>query len=237
MCSSDLKDDIGGIVGLKGRSAAIFTEASNRTMPKCLAAVRERSQQKKTAASEKPKQESFSGLTDPETSASLQHADKVVLDNRSVANTARRADGYGPKSKNPATREVEYADLAPEVIPEACRNESAVGTAQYKACLDRQTAALARIEGRKPDSVPKNVFLDIRAHCRGEWSLDYHKRDNCERDEIGAYHAVQRLATDPRYDPVFLHRTRLDCERAWSAQYTMQKVCLEEQLRAAQPSN
>jgi len=232
-CLTD-KDDIGGIVGLKGRSAAIFAEASNRTMPKCLAAVRERSQQKATAAAEKPKQESFSGLTDAETSASLQQADKVVLDNRSVANTARRADGYRPKSKNPATHGVEYADLSPKVIAETCREESAVGTAQYEACLDRQTAALKRLEVRKPDSVPMNVFLDIRGHCRGEWSVDYPKRDNCERDEINAYHAVQRLAIDPRYDPVFLHRTRLDCERAWAAQYSMQKVCLEEQLRAAQ---
>ena len=231
------KDDIGRIVGLKGRSAAIFNEASNRTMPKCLAAARKRSQQNETAASDRAKQESLSGLTDAETSASLQPADKVVLTNRSVATTARRADGYGTKKTNPSGQGVEYADLAPEVIAGVCQNESAVGTAGYKACYDRQTAALGRLKARKPESIAKNSFSGIRAHCRNEWARDYQKRDNCERDEIGAYHAVQRLATDPRYDPVFLNRTRVECERAWSAQYTMQKVCLEEQLRATQPRN
>jgi len=230
-------DEIGGILGLKGRSAAIFADASNRTMPKCLAAVRNRSQQNETEAREQENQESFSGLTDAETSASLQQADKVVLTNRSVTNTARRADGYSHRKTSSADKEVEYADLAPEAITEVCQDEAAVGTAQYQACYDRQTAALGRLNARKPESVAKNVFLDIRAHCRNEWSQNYQKRDGCERDEIGGYHAVQRLASDPRYDPVFLNRTRVECERAWSAQYTMQKVCLEEKLRTAQSGN
>jgi len=235
-CLTD-NDDISGIAGLKGRSAAIFVEVSKRTMPKCLAAVRERSQRNEAAASDQAKQESLSGLTDAETSATLQSADKVVLTNRSVANTARRADGYSTKKKKPAGRSVEHADLAPEVIAEDCQNEGAVGTAQYNACYDRQAAALSRLNARKPESVTEKVFLDIRAQCRNEWARDYQKRDNCERDQIGAYHAVQRLATDPRYDAVFLNRTRVECERAWGAQYTMQKVCLQEQLRAAQPKN
>ena len=234
-CLTD-SDDISGIAGLKGRSAAIFAEASNRTMPKCLAAVRERSQRNETAASDKAKQESLSGLTDAETSATLQSADKVVLTNRSVANTARRADGYGTKKK-PAGQSVVHADLAPEVIAEDCQNEAAVGTAQYNACYDRQTAALSRLNARKHESVTEKVFLDIRDQCRNEWARDYQKRDNCERDQIGAFHAVQRLATDPRYDAVFLNRARVECERAWGAQYTMQKVCLQDQIRATQPKN
>lgn len=236
VCLTD-RVDIARIAALKGRSLEIFLDTSNRTMPKCLTEVRNRSQRAEAASQERTKEESLSGLTDAETSASLQQADKVVLTNRSVATTARRADGYSPKKKTPADQGADYADLAPEAIADVCQNESAVGTSQYRACYDRQTAALGRLKARTSESVPKNAFLGIRAHCRNEWSLDYSKRDNCERDEIGAYHAVQRLATDPRYDPVFLNRARLDCERAWAAQYTMQKVCLEDQLRAAQPSN
>lgn len=232
VCLTD-RVDFARIAGLKGRSLGIFTEASKRTMPKCLAAVREQGQRAEAAAQERAKQESLSGLEDAETSASLQHADKVVLTNRSVATTARHADGYGAKSKDRVDHDVEYADLAPEVIAEDCRKEAVVGTAQYTTCHDRQTAALERIEGRTPGSVPKNVFLDIRHHCREEWIRDYHKRDNCESDEIGAYISVRRLTTDPRYDPVFLNRIRIDCERTWSTSYTMQEGCLEQMLEGA----
>lgn len=225
--------DIPRIAGLKGRSLEIFTDASNRTVPKCLAEIRNRSRRAEAADQERAKEESLSGLTDAEVSASLQQADKVVLTNRSVANTARRADGYSPKKENPAGHGGD-GEFAPEVITEVCENEFAVGTSQYQACYDRQAAALGRLKARTPGSVPKSSFSGIRAHCRNEWSQDYSKRDNCERDEIDGYHAVQRLATDPRYDPVFLNRARVECERAWSSQYTMQKVCLEELLRAAQ---
>jgi hypothetical protein len=226
--------DIPRIAGLKGRSLEIFTDASNRTVPKCLAEIRDRSRRAEAADEERAKEESLSGLTDAEVSASLQQADKVVLTNRSVANTARRADGYSPKKKNPAGQGGDGGDFAPEVITEVCQDGSDVGTSQYQACYDRQAVALGRLKARTPGSVPKNAFSGIRAHCRNEWSQDYSKRDNCERDEIDGYHAVQRLATDPRYDPVFLNRARVECERAWSSQYTMQEVCLEEQLRGAQ---
>jgi len=228
--------EIPRIAGLKGRSLEIFTDASNRTVPKCLAEVRDRSQRAEAAAQERAKEESLSGLTDAEVSASLQQADKVVLTNRSVATTARRADGYSPNKKNPGGHGGDDDDFAPEVISEVCQNESAVGTSQYKACYDRQAAALGRLKARTPGSLPQNAFLGIRSHCRNEWAVDYSSRDNCERDEIGGYHAVQRLATDPRYDPVFLNRAHVECERAWSSQYTMQEVCLKELLRAAQPA-
>ncbi len=229
--------DIPGIAALKGKSLEIFTDAGNRTMPQCLAEVRDRIRRAEAAARERAPDDALSGLADAEISASLQQADKVVLTNRSVATTARLADGHNAKSASPAGTGDNRADLAPEVIAETCREEAAAGTPQYAACHDRQTAALGRLKARRPESVPENAFLDIRARCRNEWPGDYSDRDNCERDEIGGYHAVRRLAADPRYDPVFLNRARVECERAWAAQYTMQKVCLEEQLRAAQPSN
>ena len=229
-------NDIGRIAGLKGRSAAIFAEASKRTMPKCLDAVIQQSQQNAAASreqAEQEKQESLSGLKDAETSATLQKADKVVFTNRSVTYTARRADGYVPK-KTKSADQGESGDLSPEVVAEKCEEESPAGTAQYKACYDKQSAALGRLKARAPESVPQKVFLDIRAYCRTKQARDYSKRDKCERDQVDGYHAVQRLVTDPRYDPVFLNRARVECERAWPAQYTMQKVCLEEQLKKVQ---
>ncbi len=236
VCLTD-REDIGWIESLGGRSAAVFVEASQRTMPKCLTEVRERKQRAQAAAREQARQESLSGLADAETSESLQHADKVVLTNRSVTVTARRADGYGVENKDRVDRGAEYADLAPAIIAEDCRRESAPDTARYTECHDRQTAALDRLDGRAPGSLPADVFLDIRDHCREEWSRDYHKRDNCENDEIGAYHAVRRLTTDPRYDPVFRNRIRVDCERTWSTSYTMQEGCLEEKLEGAPMTN
>lgn len=236
-CLTD-RADRGRIEFPQGRSGEIFIEASSRVMPKCLAEARaSRNRDQVVAQEEQAKQEALAGLTDSETSKTLQQADKVVLTNRSVSTTARRADGYGPALPKRSGPTVEFADLAPEVIAEECQKVSAVGTPRYTACHDQQTAALERIEKRTPGSVPVPAYLNLRGHCRNEWVRDYFKRDSCETAEIRAYHAVQRLGTDPRYDPVFLNRVRVDCERASPISYTLQEGCLKKVLAGAPVKN